>query len=162
MIDHNPCTLIFPGGEKLKCEQISSEMMKFTSSNGEVYKSLKDNSVISWNGDVRPEMREVKKAQKKKMTQKQKSRLAVVGFVILGIIIIILMDLFLSPKSSDLNMTKSEAYHEAQMKYNKLESETEFSFEDYGNGSYTLIGPSCIIRVENTATGHVELMKLPR
>lgn len=163
MIDHSPCTLTFPGGEKLKCEQISSEMMKFTSSNGEVYKSLKDNNIVSWNGNVRPEMREEKMSQKKKkMTQKQKSKLAVAGFVVLGIIIIILMDLFLSPKTPDIGMTKEEAYHEAQMKYHGLEAETEFSFEDYGNGSYTLIGPSCIIRVENTEAGNVELMKLPR
>lgn len=162
MIDHSPCVLTFPGGEKLKVEQISSEMMKFTSSNGEVYKSLKDNSIVSWNGNVRPEMREQKTVQKKKMIQKQKSKLAVVGFVVLGIIIIILMDLFLSPKTPDLGMTKSEAYHEASMKYHGLETEDKFSFENYGNGSYTLIGPTCIIRVENTATGDVELMKLPR
>ena len=162
MIDHSPCTLTFPGGEKLRCEQISSEMMKFTSSNGEVYKSLKNNNVVSWNGDVRPEMREQRKPQKKKLSKKAKSKFAVAGFVILGIIIIILMDIFLSPKSSDLSMTKSEAYHEAQMKYHGIEPEKEFSFEEYGNGSYTLISPSCIIRVENTVSDGVELMKLSR
>lgn len=164
MIDHEPCVLTFEGGQKLKCEQISSEVMKFTSPNGEVYKSLKDGHVISWNGDVCPEKKEHQKPiqKKKKMTQKQKSKLAVAGFVALGIIIIILMDLFLSPKTPDLGMTKEEAYHEAQMKYHGLETEDKFSFENYGNGSYTLIGPSCIIRVENTSAGGVELMKLPR